>query len=58
MNACEISDCHMVVLMYIIKHCSCLESFLLNILVLPNNEDKYCYLQFNVTRKIEKISAK
>jgi hypothetical protein len=26
-----------------------------NILVLPNNEDKYCYLQFNVTRKIEKI---
>ena len=26
-----------------------------NILVLLNNEDKYCYLQFNVTREIEKI---
>jgi hypothetical protein len=25
-----------------------------NILVLPNNEDKYCYLQFNVTRKLRK----
>jgi hypothetical protein len=26
-----------------------------NILELPNNEDKYYYLQFNVTTKIEKI---
>jgi hypothetical protein len=33
-----------------------LSYFLLNILVLPNNNDKDCYLQFNVTRKIENFA--
>jgi hypothetical protein len=32
-----------------------LESFLPNISILPNNEGKYYYLQFNVSTKIEKI---